>query len=176
MRAEWPACRAPPCTVCACLELNAYELTANAAALQLGGGGAFTARYGEVCQWDATQPEGRRCTVKPALLELAGLVFGSCVARNYQFPAPEGLGPPNSAADCEAIGPWCEYEMSEDGDRCDPDRDGFQAAIIVEAAAAPTEVLPPPGPPPAPTPGTSAADLAAISLAAGLAGLALALG
>lgn len=134
---------------------------------------------GEVCQWDGTQPEGRRCTVKPAIVEFLGLIFGSCAARSYEFPAPEGLGPPNSAADCEAIGPWCEYEMSGDGDRCDPEDDGpdgFLAAMIVVAAAAPTEVLPPPGPPPAPTPGTSAADLAAISLAAGLAGLALALG
>ena len=155
------------------------------------------------------------------------LAFGTCSARSYAFPAPEGLGPPNSAADCEAVGPWCEYEITDDGDRSNPAHDGpdgFGAAVTAAAAAAPTEVLPPldcvettadastctavgqelytlttaaanggavctgsstlcvagdgtiPSPPPAPTPGTSAADLTAISLATGLAGLAVALG
>ena len=131
------------------------------------------------CQWDGAQPEGRRCTIKPAFADVLALVFGSCAARSYRFPAPEGLGPPNSAADCEAVGPWCEYEMDDNGDQCHPEDDGpdgFEAALIAAAAAMPTEVLPPPDPPPAPTPGTSAADLTAISLAAGLAGLAVTIG
>jgi hypothetical protein len=176
VRAQWPACRARPCTVCACLELNACKLTANAAALQLGLGPTL-AEFGEQCQWDGAQPEGRRCTAKPAVVDVLALASSSCRARSYQYPAPEGLGPPNSAADCEAVAPWCEYEMGDDGDRCTGHRtDGFEAAMTAAAAAAPTEVLPPPDPPPAPTPGTSAADLTAISLAAGLAGLAVALG
>jgi hypothetical protein len=226
VRAEWPTCRAPPCTVCACLELSACELTANAAALQLGLGPRVP-EFGELCQWDGAQPEGRRCTAKPAVVDVLALASSSCRARSYQYPAPEGLGPPNSAADCEAVGPWCEYRMGDDGDQCDIENDGpdaFLAAITAVAAAAPTEVLPPldcvettadastctavgqelytlttaaanggavctgsstlcvagdgtiPSPPPAPTPGTSAADLTAISLATGLAGLAVALG
>ena len=134
----------------------------------------------KMCQWDGAQPEGRRCTVKPAVVDVIALIYGSCYARSYRFPAPEGLGPPNSAADCEAVAPWCEYEMRVAGDRCDPKANGpdggFAATMTAAAAAAPTEVLPPPDPPPAPTPGTSAADLTTISLAAGLAGLAVTLG
>jgi hypothetical protein len=146
--------------------------------LQLGLGPRVP-EFGELCQWDGAQPEGRRCTAKPAVVDVLALAFGTCAARSYEFPAPEGLGPPNSAADCEAVAPWCEYQMRDDGDRCNPEDDGpdgFKAAIAAAGAAAPTEVLPPPDPPPAPTPGTSAADLTAISLAAGLAGLAVALG
>ena len=132
---------------------------------------------GELCQWDAAQPEGRRCTPKPVLEDLFALFFGSCLAQSYAFPAPEGLGPPNSAVDCEAVAPWCKYEELNAGNKCTPENDETLAAMDAAVVATPTEVLPPPGPTPAATPATStsSADLAAISLAAGLVGLAVAL-
>ena len=113
-----------------------------------------------ICQWDPSQPNGRKCSVKSVILSMLE-DFVSC----YHFTVP------SSASDCTAVGPWCVYEMMYDGSpRCSPrfnvyNTDGtFEFAMREAYNAAPFVVVPPP-PPDVDCAGTWSACTAACELA-----------
>ncbi len=110
-----------------------------------------------ICQWDPSQPNGRKCSVKSVIFSMIE-DYLSCVVFTV----------PSSASDCTAVAPWCVYEMYDGSPRCYARRnvhntDGsFEFAMREAYNAAPFVVVPPPPPPPPPpqpssSPGSSRA-------------------
>lgn len=117
-------------------------------------------QFPNACQWDATQPEGRRCTLKNAAIQVLERV-GECNAQNQ-------VGENKLDQDiCEHVAPWCEYKQMPRGDRCRANH-GFITDIMSATARAPSdlsepwslpETLTPTTPTVAPTAGSSALAL-----------------
>jgi hypothetical protein len=116
-----------------------------------------------MCQWDGSQPEGRRCTIKPEIITM-GILVARCVSRNHHF------NPPVRNTDCTTIAPWCEYDNGYDGPECNPqakDTATFRAMddkgrwadakLASILASSPCDVTP--SPPPPPTSSTSSNGL-----------------
>ena len=91
---------------------------------------------GEVCQWDGAQPEGRRCTVKPTFLGTVKPTFLDLYGSIEHCESYDSvLGPAKSAADCEAVAPWCE--LGSDSHNCNANDDELPAAFLAVTAAVP---------------------------------------
>jgi hypothetical protein len=101
----------------------------------------------DVCQWDASAAKGRQCTVKPAVINVFSDVF-KCEKKSASHP---GGTAPHTEADCTRIGPWCEFEVRDNGEKhCDAEDDddtetgkrGFFTAMNDAGADVPTDITP----------------------------------
>jgi hypothetical protein len=99
----------------AMFSLHAEYVCPMGAQLGLGDGGPST----HICQWDGSQPEGRRCTIKPAFLDL-NVLMARCKASSWQY-GHASISP----TDCAAIGPWCTYKDPGGQSHCDVSYDVY---------------------------------------------------
>lgn len=104
----------------------------------------------DLCQWDGSKPEGRRCTVKPEIMPIFTQV-AHCNSLDHQYGHA-----PDSASVCSAIAPWCVYKIQNQGDYC-RSAVGRELDAAVEAAVAgiPCDVALRATPPPPPDGGAS---------------------